>query len=215
LESFVRRRPPSLAAPLALAAIAGLLVAAAPGDEKNALAPIEAELREDPTDPARLIALGVARIERGEHLAGVRALEAATRSSSDLDLTALAWYDLGVAALELGDLERARDAFFDALALAPHDREARFNLEWTLDALRSQTLATEAPPEPEIPAAAIPPPREASLERLEPDVREAPAPIDAAQQRRLLLSVQDDLRRALRSAAQADAPRQQRKRPAW
>ncbi len=215
LESFVRRRPPSLAAPLALAAIAGLLVAAAPGDEKNALAQIEAELREDPTDPARLIALGVARIERGEHLAGVRALEAATRSSSDLDLTALAWYDLGVAALELGDLERARDAFFDALALAPHDREARFNLEWTLDALRSQTPATEAPPEPEIPAAAIPPPREASLEMLEPDLREAPAPIDAAQQRRLLLSVKDDLRRALRSAAQADAPRKQRKRPAW
>ena len=53
----------------------------------------------------------------------------AALSTNDPALAGLAWYDLGVAALEMGDLERARDAFFDALALTPFDREARFNLE--------------------------------------------------------------------------------------
>ena len=42
---------------------------------------------------------------------------------------------LGVAALEMDDLDRARDAFFDVLLLEPNDEAARFNLEWTLAAL--------------------------------------------------------------------------------
>ncbi|MEN8158871.1 MAG: hypothetical protein ABFS41_02230, partial [Myxococcota bacterium] len=50
---------------------------------------------------------------------------------------------LGVARLEAGDFAGARDAFFDATALAPGDRDARFNLEWALRA-----LAAEPPPAP-------------------------------------------------------------------
>jgi tetratricopeptide (TPR) repeat protein len=215
LESFARRRPQILAAPLALATVCGLLIAATPSRDENSMAQIETELRDDPIDPARLVALGVARIERGEHRAGMRALHAAALSSSDLDLAALAWYDLGVAALETGELERARDAFFDAIALAPHDREARFNLEWTLDALRSQAPASAAPAQPELPEPPIQPPPTASPEVRESELREAPAPMDAARQRRLLLSVHDDLRQALRSAARAEAPRKQPGRPAW
>ena len=80
-----------------------------------------------------------------------------------------------------------------------------------------QPPAAEAPPEPEIPEPASPPPPDASIDKHqpEPEFREAPTPIDAAERRRLLLQVDDDLRRALRSAAGADAPRKQRSRPAW
>jgi len=43
--------------------------------------------------------------------------------------------------LQLEDWERARDAFFAALALDPEDETARFNLEWTLAAMRGDADA--------------------------------------------------------------------------
>jgi hypothetical protein len=73
-----------------------------------------------------------------------------------------------VVALEERDLESARDAFFDAIALAPDDKMAKFNLEWTLRALEK---APPLPPTRGRPART--PPRkgeaEASAEQRDPE----------------------------------------------
>jgi tetratricopeptide (TPR) repeat protein len=103
---------------------------------------LEARAAELPGDPRTLVQLGLARARAGLGPEAERAFLAAALVTHDPALAALAYFDLGVAALEQGRLETARDAFFDALALAPGDEEARFDLEWTLRALR------EAPPSP-------------------------------------------------------------------
>ncbi len=137
----------------ASAAIAALaLVAAGAGVPQGEL---EAHVEAVPDDARAWIALGVSRTEAGDAAEGARAFAAAAvraRASEDI---ALASYDLGVALLELRDFAGARDAFFDALAYAPDDRQAMFNLEWALRA-----LAGEAPPPPE----ATRPANEPSLE---------------------------------------------------
>ncbi len=56
---------------------------------------------------------------------------------------AVAYYDLGVLEAQRRRFDAARDAFLDALALAPDDAQARFNLEWSLRALTQ----VPAPPE--------------------------------------------------------------------
>jgi hypothetical protein len=89
--------------------------------------------------------------------------------------------------LELRDFAGARDAFFDALAYDPGDRQAKFNLEWSLRALESQT--PPAPPEATRPPDEPPPEPDASAESeqaKEPQQQPAPAPEsepDAAAQR--------------------------------
>jgi len=204
------------------AAAAALLAGAAPPEPGPGPAPssverLEAQLRERPRDAELLVQLGVARLERGRPEEAARAFTAAALSARDEELAALAYYDLGVAELEAGALESARDAFFDALALAPSDREARFNLEWTLDALASRP--PEPPPEP-------PPGREPERERREPgpDPEEAqseaprpaePAELDPALLRRWLERVQDDLGHALRSAAREGRAERSEPGPGW
>jgi Ca-activated chloride channel family protein len=166
-------------------------------------------------DPRILVWVGLDRLERGERDAAARAFEAAAITADDRTLAALAYYDLAVTELERGDLERARDALFDALALSPGDRQARFNLEWTLRA-----LAAAAPPSPEralegrVPPgpsdreeAPIPPssadadsgadapPRQGELRR------QRRAPPDEATRERWMERVEDDLARALQAAA--------------
>jgi len=113
----------------------------APDAERGAAA-LEARLRERPGDPRLLVALGVARAEAALGDEAERAFLAAALGAREPALAAVAYYDLGVLALERRDLAAARDAFFDALALDPSDAQARFNLEWTLRALRV------APPKP-------------------------------------------------------------------
>jgi Ca-activated chloride channel family protein len=151
------RRP--LAA-LALAAIASTLLVL-PGGASDLVRSLEARLRARPGDPGLLVALGVARAESGAPEEAAHALRAAALSARDPRIASLAYYDLGVLALEERDLPAARDAFLDALALDPEDREARFNLEWTLRAL-------EASPPP--PLGSSPDPKE------EPPVDERPTP---------------------------------------
>lgn len=210
-------RPRRAGAVLAGSAAAGLLLGAGAAE---------------PPDARRLIRLGVERLERGERDAAGRAFLAAALSARDPDVAALAYYDLGVTALETGDLEAARDAFFDALALAPGDRRARFNLEWSIDA-----LTRHAPPPRHRPRARPPePPREneqdepAEQEREEPTrpsaerepepevpVAEPPPPRLDARQRQLWLDrVRDDPTRSIRSALERreDAPRRV-EGPAW
>jgi len=111
-------------------------LAAAPAPEA-----LEARLREHPGDARALVWLGLARAARGDRDEALRAFSAAATLARDPGLAALAYYDLGVAALEAGRLETARDAFLDAVALAPQDRRALFNLEWTLEALAERSAA--------------------------------------------------------------------------
>jgi Ca-activated chloride channel family protein len=201
---LLRRRRRALPA-AALAAACALLAGASGLEHSDALSEVESRVRERPGDPRLLIELGLARLARGQHPGAERALLAAALAAREPALAALAYYDLGVAALERGDLEAARSAFFDALALDPSDRQARFNLEWTLIA-----LARHAPvPAPELrepsQEAEKPRPRAEPLEPLHSGADAgAAAPLPGqAQQRRWLDRVRDDPTHALRAAARA------------
>jgi Ca-activated chloride channel family protein len=200
---------------LATLALATLLLAGAAGDERPGRAAggdppeLASALRERPGDPRLLVELGLDRLARGDRVDAMRAFRAAAVGSPDPALAALAWYDLGVAALEQGSLEDARDAFFETLALAPGDRQARFNLEWTQAALDREPPA----PQPRL----APPPPDPELETRPEEPRaepETPEPTDAEQRRRWLRRVDDDLRRALQSAARERRP-PRRTGPAW
>jgi len=214
-----RRRRAGPAAALAAGLV--LLAGASGAPRGDALSDFETRVREQPGNPRLLIELGLARLERGRHPAAERALLAAALSAREPWLAALAYYDLGVAALEQGHLEAARDAFFDALALHPSDRQARFNLELTLSALAKH-------PPPPMPEARGPSQEDeksrARAEQLEPErsgtdkdfaasgeraatrpaerAAGAPPP-DEEQRRRWLERVRDDPTHALRSAARA------------
>jgi Ca-activated chloride channel family protein len=179
------RRLPGRRAATAAAAL--LLLAADPLSRETAL---------------RLQRDGVALLERGEPQTAARTLLAAALASRERELAALAYYHLGVAQLAAGELEGARTAFFDALALAPDDHAARFDLEWTLAALARQ-------PPPEAPA---PAPGETSetqqrlpapAERREPEAEPEPAAeardLGPDERERLLGRVPDDPSRALRA----------------
>lgn len=129
---------------------------------------LEARVARSPGDARALIALGIARAEAGDPAEAAHAFSAALVRAHEPAEIALASYDLGVALLELRDFAGARDAFFDALAYAPDDRQAKFNLEWALRALEQQsppTAPAEPPPRPE------PPPPDAG-----DDSATAPAP---------------------------------------
>lgn len=139
LASLRRRRRSAVAAGVAALSLAAASIAA----EGDTIARLEALLRERPGDARLLVALGVARAEQGREEDAAFALRAAAIGAPDPRDAAVAYYDLGVLEVQRKRYEAARDAFLDALALAPEDREARFNLEWSLRAL------AEAPPEPE------------------------------------------------------------------
>jgi tetratricopeptide (TPR) repeat protein len=203
------RRAAARLATLGLTALLGLGAAAAEsgdGEEASGIRALEARLRARPGDPRLLLHLGLARLESGRADAAARAFAAAAVAARDPELAALAYHDLGVAQLEIGALGAARDAFLDALALAPDDSQARFNLEWTVRALAAAPHGRAAePPRPETrpPDAPEAPGRGAEPRRAGRD----PAPLDpqpapgAEQRRRLLEQVGDDPARALRGAA--------------
>jgi Ca-activated chloride channel family protein len=106
---------------------------------------LEAAAHASPGDARLLVELGLARSRAERHDEASRAFLAAALAATEPDLAALAYYDLGVSSLARSDLAAARDAFFDSLALAPDDREARFNLEWTLRALAARPPETPSP----------------------------------------------------------------------
>ena len=215
----------------AVAAAALLALGAGGGPELDAL---EARVARSPEDARALIALGIARAEAGDPDEGAHALAAAVVRAREPAEIALASYDLGVALLELGDFAGARDAFFDALAYAPDDRQAKFNLEWALRALEQQAPPLP-PPEPPPPSetpppdpddndddAAAPPPEvsepepapqpepapEPGAERGGEGAAEAaPEPLAPEEVARWLESVRDVPPPALRRAHGAGAPR--------
>jgi Ca-activated chloride channel family protein len=224
------RRPRALVPGVALATplFVLLLLGAAPAPPfgGGAVGPIEARLRTSPGDPRLLVRLGLARFERGENAAAARAFAAAAVVAADPGVAAIAYYDLGVTALALGDLETARDAFFDALALAPGDREARFNLEWTLEGLATRPPAAP-PPQPEStpltseaegPAANRPPPPTEALPTSAAVQVGLPAdapPPSEAERARWLSRVDDDPTRSIRTATRREGRDRRRYGPAW
>ncbi len=203
--------------PAATLAAAFVLLSGASGPESgDTLSEVETRVREQPGDARLLIELGLARLARGRHASAERALLAAAVSAREPWLAALAYYDLGVAALEQGHLEAARDAFFDALALDPSDRRARFNLEVTLSALtkraprpmpelREPSQEDKKPDEKPRPHSEQPEPEQSpDDEDATSDERTAAAPRpDEAQRQRWLERVRDDPTHALRAAARA------------
>jgi Ca-activated chloride channel family protein len=200
--------------------VAGALLADASSPEPGSpLHQLEESLRARPGDARLLVELGLARLARGHHAAAERALLAAAISAGDPSLAALAYYDLGVSALERGDPAAARDAFFDALALEPASREARFNLEWSLQALEQRPATPDPPPPPPEPRSTPPPsPRPAPEEGAAPESSPSPAarPLDDEQRRRWLDRVRDDPSRALRAWAGGEQPPAHRsRRPTW
>lgn len=195
---------------------------------------LEAELREKPGDAGLLVALGVARAESGDPAGAGYALRAAALNARDPALAALAWYDLGVVALEAREFERARDAFFDALALRPDDQQTRFNLEWTLRALQAEppvpppSASADGDDESDERTDAEPPPsdeREQAPSEPEsgpPPSNGAPAPqrfapeLGEDEAERWLSTVEDRPEQALRAAAGPEEPRERgRAAPAW
>jgi tetratricopeptide (TPR) repeat protein len=196
---------PRLAKPWRRAALASAalgLLAAGPLSERAAL---------------RLQQAGLARLEQGDAEGAARELAAAALATRDPALAALAYYHLGVALLAAGELESARAAFFDALALAPDDARARFNAEWTLAALKRRPppappAETPMPPRRSPGAATQAPPGSAPGE---PRERAAGPALDAGERRRLLDRVPDDPQRALRLAARAGADAPRASGPQW
>lgn len=220
----------ALALPLALALALPLALRSALAETPpRGLEALEARVRARPDDARALLELGLARAEAGEPDEAARALFAAAARARDPGLAALAYFDLGVVELARGRLEPARDAFYDALAFDATDREARFNLEWTLRALRAEPPPRAgaggdeaAPPS----AAPVPTPDTGKREPSEPSpspASEAPRPEpqpgrkgstearpaptlapDAVE--RWLERVADDPHRSLRSAAERARP---------
>jgi tetratricopeptide (TPR) repeat protein len=224
VEGLPRPRGRPRGAVPSLAGAALVLVAALPAPAGDALLStlpaLERAVRANPGDPQLLIDLGVARLERGQRDAAARAFLAAALSAQDAEAAAIAYFDLGVAALEQGDYTGARAAFLDAQALAPEDHRARFNLEWTLEALQqhpapkpSSEPAEDSEPEPAPPPLPDPAP-DAPPEAGSPAAE--PPRLSDEEQRRWLERVRDDPRRALRAAAAAASPAERRTGgPAW
>ena len=131
LAALRPRRRRSVAAGIVALSLAAAGIAA----EGDTIARLEALLRGRPGDARLLIALGVARAEQGREDEAAFALRAAAIGTRNPGEAADAYYDLGVLEVQRKRYESARDAFLDALALEPEDREARFNLEWSLRAL--------------------------------------------------------------------------------
>jgi Ca-activated chloride channel family protein len=170
LRARLRLLPP-LRRRAAVAALGLLALGAASLDE------LEERVRQRPDDARALVALGVLRAEAGDPEEAARAFAAAAVRAREPADVALASYDLGVALLEARDFAGARDAFFDALAYDPADRQAKLNLEWALRALASET----PPPEMPAPSEEPPPPDAEPEESAAPDAAAPPAGQNAPQ----------------------------------
>jgi len=215
-------RPRRLRGPAAIPFLLALLALAPtaldPGDSAAAGTDSRAIAAPDESQDARtLIDLGLADLERGRSEAAARAFLAATIYARNVEVAAVAHFDLGVASLGDGDLEGARDAFYDALAANPGDDEARFNLEWTLDALAQHPppIAPSAPGDSKGSAAKASR-SEDTRRSVESEGPVVPLSLSAEKRRRWLERTRDDPRRWLKTVAEAaggDTRRSQE--PAW
>ncbi len=150
-------------------------------------------------------ARGLAEAAAGRPRAGQRSFRTAALISREPALAALAHHNLGVLALEQGDLARAREAFYDSLALAPTDSQTRFNLAWTLRELASRqpppaTSDSRAPDEVEEPEPAADEAAPGAVHHPGAD-RRLPA-LTKSERERWLARVKDDPGKAMRAVAE-------------
>ena len=185
LRFALQRNPAARKAAIALAVFAPLaLVGAATEPEREAAsnaAAWEALAHTRSLDDRELLQLGVARARARNHGEALHAFRAVALGAADPAVAAVGYHDMGVLALERGDLEGARDAFLDALSLAPGDTQTLFNLEWTL-----QALAAQPPPQTPRPPAPRPRPDSSSSSSSDSGTHEAesaasPAPTKPGQ----------------------------------
>jgi hypothetical protein len=194
-------------ATVALVCVPLLLIGAATFSEREAADQVrgwEAVAHVRALEDSERLRFALARARAQQREEALHSFRAVAFGASDLALAATAYHDIGVIALERGDLETARDAFFDSLALAPHG-ETRFNLEWTLQALTAQ------PSDPEPDRQSDPPQRSGhgkGDDQPAPDDRGEPeksTPSTADQESDVPASRRDDPRAAARDESEAPA----------
>ena len=221
------RRQRRAAAGVAAVAVLALLGLGASAPDPGTPLPRWAH-RSPPATAAELLRLGLGRAQRAEWSEAERAFLAAAVRAHSPSLAGLAYFDLGVAALARGDLAAARDAFFDSLAVDPHQPQAKANLEWTLLRLSRKPPSRGAPPpkpgsaQPEPgptpkPQRAAPPPGPRSAPQARPAPHPQPAPgtrrsvssppaLSPEEVQRWLDAVEEDPRPGLLGAARATSP---------
>ncbi len=166
-------------------------------------------------DSRAQLEIGLAHLDAGRNEAAMRAFQASTVYARSDVVAAVAYYDLGVAALANGDLGAARDAFFSALDIDPSDDQARFNLEWTLRNADAQKLEPGPESVSQPGAADAESDSGESAEEAGDRVPEIPSMSDA-QRRRWLERAEDDARPWLRAAAATpDESGPRSTRPVW
>lgn len=177
--------------------------------------PAATRARARPGDSRAQLEIGLAHLDAGRNEAAMRAFQASTVYARSDVVAAVAYYDLGVAALANGDLGAARDAFFSALDIDPSDDQARFNLEWTLRNADAQKLETGPESVSQPGAADAESDSGESAEEAGDRVPEIPS-MSGAQRRRWLERAEDDARPWLRAAAATpDESGPRSTRPVW
>ena len=222
---------PSRRGRLGVVVLCGVSLAATPNSASDVPVPSAEQLLQD----------GLDRAAHGSWEGARTSFLDAALAAKNPELRAIAYHDLGVAAIRLRDLETARGAFFDALAASGEGSTAsrvtrtQWNLEWTLE-----QLSAESPPEP---AVAPPGPEDRRKQKTQPSAPQAaeersatrreqasafgeprsrdpaaPRPLpeslpelEPAQREAWLSRVQDDPRRALLSAS-FEPPDERRRR---
>jgi Ca-activated chloride channel homolog len=130
----------------------GLAIAALQqGKTKEAVEAADTALRLAPKDPMVRYDTGSAHLEAGDRRGAVALLEQAARQANpgDTGLAVDAWYNLGNARLAANDAAGAVEAYKEALRRAPHDANAKFNLELALRQREKERLRAKAPREGE------------------------------------------------------------------
>lgn len=101
------------------------------GKPREAVGPADTALRLAPRDPLAGYNDGTAHLDAGDRRGAVPLLEKAAKQAGR-SLAPAAQYNLGNARLGSGDAAGAVEAYKQALRLAPHDPNAKYNLEVAL-----------------------------------------------------------------------------------
>ena len=108
------------------------------GDSRSAIAHLQRALGADPGDSTLNMNLGSALFETGDTEAGLAYLQRGCELASE---SASTWYNYGKALQVCAYMERARDAFERALALAPGYTKARTSMAEVLSSLGDASSA--------------------------------------------------------------------------
>ena len=121
------------------------------GKPKEAVGPADTALRLAPQDPLARYNDGTAHLQAGDRRGAVPLLERAAKDAARANpaLAPTAWYNLGNARLAASDAAGAVEAYKQALRRAPHDANAKFNLELALREREQERMRAKSPREGE------------------------------------------------------------------